>query len=523
MGYGTPRLLALSWVAALLAGCEEPLQPNLDQALVQSQADPRTTGDPSATATSAVEIVIFWSDNSNNEAGWEVHRSKTGRAGTYTLLASTGAGITSHSDQGLQPTTAYCYRIRSFRIVGRKTSFSAFTIPACATTLAPPAAPSNTTAIPAYSSAVAVTWTDNTQFEFGFRVERSAGTGGPWEFVTFTDPNVTSYIDGGRPSETEVCYRVFAAASSESAPSNADCTTPPAGATNLKATSLDDGNVDLTWTDNSKVEDGYEMRRWNGGSWEIVGSLPPNTGEYRDALTPDAIPYYVVLAQKDGGHSDQSNAATIPPRAPSDVQAIPGGSTTVWVYWSNTSSNAGGFRIERSKDAGLTWETVFDGSPEEGLAWGFGEESEQQVCYRVFAYNSEGSSQPSETACTVPPAAPTGLVPISIDDQTVEHRWRDNSGFEDGYELWLLGSDEWGNLYYYPVSLPLNTTSYHASSSQGVYGILALNDGGYSDWAFPEWGGSSASLQRLVPNTGRPPASAQRTPPRFPIRQGVGR
>jgi hypothetical protein len=143
---------------------------------------------------------------------------------------------------------------------------------------------------------------------------------------------------------------------------------------------------------------------------------------------------------------------------------------------------------------------------EEGLP------SEQQVCYRVFGFNRVGDSPASSVSCTTPPAAPTNLVTIIIDDQTVEHQWRDNSKVEDGYALWLIGFDGW-DYYYYPVPLPPNTTSYQASSSEAVYGVVAVKDGGYSDWAFPTAAETAAAQQNRSATVRRAPASAERTPP----------
>ncbi|MFL5401828.1 MAG: fibronectin type III domain-containing protein [Gemmatimonadales bacterium] len=511
MASGLMRLLALSSVAVLLVACEDPVAPEQEPTLVESRSGPRGSTDPQAIVNSAARIDIIWTDNAINESGWEIHRSTTGQNGTYSLRASVGANSTSYADEGLVPSTEYCYRMRSFKMAGRKPSYAAFTNPACGKTLDLPAAPSNAKASPPYSSVVDLTWTDNSQTEAGFRVERSAGPAGPWTFLGIAANNATSYSDFGRISEQEVCYRVFALIiGGLSAPSNTACTTPPAPVTDLKAKSLDGENIDLTWTDNSAVEDGYEVQRWNGVSWAALADVPANATTYHDVLPADAIPYYMVLAKKDGGHSDGSNAATIPPRAPATVQAVPGSSTSVWVYWSDVSNNDEGFRVERSKDGGLSWEAVYVAGPDE-LSAGFSEESEQKVCYRVFAFNSEGDSPPSETACTVPPAAPTNLVIVSIDDQTLEYRWHDNSAYEDGYEIWFFGSDEWGNYYYYPVSLPLNSTIYQASSTESIYGVLARKDTGYSDWAFPEF--ASAALQNRA-GTPRPaPASAQRTPP----------
>src|SRR5437870_459656 len=123
-----------------------------------------------------------------------------------------------------------------------------------------PASPSNANATPPFSNAVDVTWTDNSGTESGFRLDSAATAEGPWNPVATTGPNVTSYRDGGRASEQQVCYRVIAFnAYGESAPSNVDCTAPPAAPSGLTATGTPDRAIDLAWVDNSKFEDGYEV------------------------------------------------------------------------------------------------------------------------------------------------------------------------------------------------------------------------------------------------------------------------
>ena len=66
-----------------------------------------------ATATSAFQVNITWTDNSDNESGFEIERSTTGSGGTYSLLATVGSGITSYNDVTVSPTTEYCYRVRA--------------------------------------------------------------------------------------------------------------------------------------------------------------------------------------------------------------------------------------------------------------------------------------------------------------------------------------------------------------------------------------------------------------------------
>jgi titin len=272
--------------------------------------------DPSglvATAVSTTQIDLVWQDNSSNESGFEVHRSTTGPTGVFTLHTSTQPSVATYSDVGINHSTQYCYKVRAFRITGRKTSYSQFSTSACATTPAPPpppppAAPSAADAWPQYSSSVVVTWSDNSPNENGFRVERSLDAGTSWSAAATQE--WASYIDHGLASEHPVCYRVIAFnAGGESPPSNTDCTIPPAEPNNLTATvthdpATDEWVAELAWTDNSAVEDGYEVRIYQccSGLWNFV-SLPPNSTTFRYVVL-DPEEYIEVVAKRDGGNSD---------------------------------------------------------------------------------------------------------------------------------------------------------------------------------------------------------------------------
>src|SRR5205807_6910564 len=67
-----------------------------------------------ATATSNSQIDLTWIDNSTDEIGFHVRRSPTGVNGTFTLIGTTGPGVTTYSDTGLTGSTIYYYRVFSF-------------------------------------------------------------------------------------------------------------------------------------------------------------------------------------------------------------------------------------------------------------------------------------------------------------------------------------------------------------------------------------------------------------------------
>src|SRR3989442_78569 len=167
-----------------------------------------------------------------------------------------------------------------------------------------PSAPSAVNAAPGLGYAFDITWTDNSSNETGFRVERAAASTGPWTSAGTTSANVTSLADfllnypypgDDRPA----CYRVFAVNSlGDSGPSNVDCTAMPATPTHLAASPVGGTALDLPWTDNSAVEDGFTAWRAGGGADPSVVATPrPHTTAYHDAApTTDNTYCYAVYA-----------------------------------------------------------------------------------------------------------------------------------------------------------------------------------------------------------------------------------
>jgi hypothetical protein len=76
--------------------------------------DPPT--DLTATAMSAGQIDLAWTQYSDDEYGFYVYRSKNGNP--MAAIASTAADATTYSDDGLSSNTTYDYEIRAFNAVG---------------------------------------------------------------------------------------------------------------------------------------------------------------------------------------------------------------------------------------------------------------------------------------------------------------------------------------------------------------------------------------------------------------------
>jgi len=91
---------------------------------------PEAPSDLSATVISYAQINLEWTDNANNESGFEIERSTDGSGGPFTLLDTVGANTTTYADTGLIAESEYCYRVRAINVVGE----SDYTSVACEVT-----------------------------------------------------------------------------------------------------------------------------------------------------------------------------------------------------------------------------------------------------------------------------------------------------------------------------------------------------------------------------------------------------
>lgn len=303
-----------------------------------------------ATAADAQSVDLHWADNSAVETQYEIQRSLD--AVTAQTIATVAANVTTYHDGGLTANTRYWYRLRA---VGPDAT-SPYSAWATVVLISdPPPAPTSVHAFPNGSTAVTVTWSPPTTAS-AFRVERSVDGQTTWQPAGAT---TDSYIaDGQRTPEQEACYRVYASNSKgESTASQASCTRPPLAPTDIRITSQNDGSQLVSWTDNSNVEDGYEV-----SVWVFVYSCSPDFGCYYTcdnngcyyatcdgsgcypvqekrfyALPANATSllldisdtFDAIYATRDGGESDPGTFAagstalsTAPPRTPSATKRL---------------------------------------------------------------------------------------------------------------------------------------------------------------------------------------------------------
>ncbi|MBN1107692.1 MAG: fibronectin type III domain-containing protein [Bacteroidales bacterium] len=314
-----------------------------------------------ATPVSSSEIDLTWTDKSDNENGFEIERSADNSV--WSQIAITSTNKTNYRSSSLTPSTPYFFRIRAFNGFGN----SAYSVSATATTLDPPltipSAPTNLNAVAVSSSQINLTWTDNSNNETGFRIERSPNNS-TWTEIATVNAGVTSYENTGLTASTPYYYRVrsYNSAGNSSFTSAASATTqasPPAAPTNLTATAASSVQINLAWTDNANNEQNFILERAPGGTsdFAVIATLNPNTTTYSNSGLTASTPYnYRVKAVNAGGSSAYSNVAgaTTSPAATIPTISAPATSTGTFTitmtypFGGYLGSSSDGYYLEES-------------------------------------------------------------------------------------------------------------------------------------------------------------------------------
>jgi hypothetical protein len=160
-----------------------------------------------ATPFNATEIDLAWTDNSADEAGSRIERCSGSGCTDFVQIATVAANVTNYSNTGLSPSTTYTYRVRAYNAGGN----SDYSNIASATTLTPPAAPSNLTAKAVSRSQINLTWNDNSNNEKTFAIERCRGANCTnFSLIANTAADRTSYSNTGLSRNTTYRYRIRA-------------------------------------------------------------------------------------------------------------------------------------------------------------------------------------------------------------------------------------------------------------------------------------------------------------------------
>jgi hypothetical protein len=371
-----------------------------------------------AVAASSSRVDLAWTDNSVNEAGFEIEQSADGTI--WQRRSTVAAGVTAGAVTGLAASTAYHFRVRAVNATGN----SAYSNTASTTTWAPPLFTEDFSSGADGFQAVDGTWSA-AGGTYQVTIPRTAATGhlntrsvhgtvlaGGGDFMIAVDASVATdsgwadfavifgYRDAGNyyffssnennDAATSGLFRVVNGVSTELA----DVAAPIA--------------PDAVYA--LRVERvGGILRAYRGGRL-VATAADPNPGSGGR----------VGLGTR-GDHATFDNLAvtgtprpapTAPPPAPAGLTAAAGASSRrVDLAWSaggdpDDANAAAGFAVERSDDGGATWARV--ATVGEGVtsyaATGLAPATAYR--FRVRASNAAGDSPYSGVAAATTAAAP---------------------------------------------------------------------------------------------------------------------
>ena len=183
--------------------------PQLVLTYTATAGKPAAPSGTTATMATATRINVSWTDNANTETGFVIERSPAG-TGTWTTAGTVGVNVTSFSDTGLTPATAYDYRVRASNAQGNSAASNVATATTDSPPATTPAAPTSLTAGTVGINNVNLSWTDNATSEDSFTIERSPAGANTWTTAGTVGPNVTSFNSTGLNGGTSYEHRVRA-------------------------------------------------------------------------------------------------------------------------------------------------------------------------------------------------------------------------------------------------------------------------------------------------------------------------
>ena len=325
-----------------------------------------------------------------------------------------------------------------------------------------PAAPSNLRVKPLGVNSFRLDWKDNSNNETGWEIRVALSGTAPQRFVVVPAANITSYtiVTNELPGKTLVfqmtAYSLVNGNEKLSKPTPivsakalAKTTFDPPQA--LKAKTLDDGRILLSWKDKSSSETGYQMDIKTGSAktWVALGNVNPGTS-FKIPITgvSPATKYsfrvrgYKSNPVKFTSYSNVASARTKAFEAPSKLVATPSGEGAFTFQWSDNSFLEQGVELQGKPGTG-DWVSIFKAAGADftktDAVNGFLLDTDYQ--FRLRAYRLVGTTEVFSGFTNVfstrsaPLLAPTNLAGTVTDNTTVGLTWKDMSAFESGYEI----------------------------------------------------------------------------------------
>lgn len=428
---------------------------------------PNTPTGLSAERISGNSIGLAWTDESNVETGYEIHRSLQA-GGSYESIATLDADSTEFTDTGLEVRTTYYYKVRA---VKNNIQSQWSDVSSAFTTVYTPFPPTNMEVIVMSDTQIRLAWSRQSPNPNGMLVEMSLDGNEDWSVDSIAG-NITSFIYDDLLSATMYYFRGLAYNDSGSSEysdivSGETEPGPPLAPSNLGGSAPDYSQVNLSWTDNSGDEAGFYVQRKKAelNFWEDSIELAVDATTWSDEDVLHTTTYdYRVCAYNEYGTSAWTQSVRIivpvgPPNSPINLVATSAGIQSIRLAWQAGSLNDDGYLIERKNPGDERFRVVNDvrGSQiflDEGL------DPESVYSYRIIAFKEiEGDFLESE------PSEPDSAETLSL------------IAWEDGFEDYALNRPPDHEVYTVDQEGTSTLRVTEDSAHEGEHGIKFVDPG----------------------------------------------
>jgi titin len=409
--------------------------------LASATSLPLSPSSLTATAVSTNQINLSWTPDISGESGFEIERAPDagGSPGTWSQIATVGAGLNTFSDTGLEPGTTYWYRVRARNSAGHS-AFSNVTsaatpMPPCPLSIAEwgitsgtfPAGLAGVTAIAAgYSHRLAlksdgtvVGWGDNDDGEATPPTNLTGvvaiAAGGDHSLALKSDGTVVGWGYNGNGHAT-----------------------PPANLTGVVAIAAGGDHSLALKSDGTVVGWGYNDD----------GEATPPTN-LTGVVAIAAGGYHSLALKSDGtvvGWGDNSYGEATPPANLTGVVAIAAGGLHSLALKSDGTVVGWGYNIygDTTPPANLTGVVAIAAGSYHSLAlesdgsvvgWGDNSSGEAVPVGLTGGAAAIAAGNSYSLALTFAPSVPSGLWTSIVATNQVDLSWLNNSADEDGFEI----------------------------------------------------------------------------------------
>jgi len=374
----------------------------------------------------------------------------------------------------------------------------------------PPIAPTELNAKASTCTDIDLAWTDNSDNETGFIVERKQDPGS-WTVVAGVPANSSkATVSDHLPSST-YSFRVIAdRMGNKSAASNtAAATTLPFPAPyNLRTLSVASRSVVLTWSDSTTFATDFLIEQKTGASqWIRRDTVRLETGSVTlQDLQPSTGYSYRVCGLRNIAVSPYSNILDVITRqflpAPTNFQVSVYSSTEARLTWKDNANGETGYEIEQRMPL-QQWTLVNTTGPDAASYSRAGLIPDSTYYFRVRAVGDDAASDWSEERMIVmsaPPDAPVSLAATALDYRSVRLNWKRSSPNVKSNEI---ERREAGGDWTAALTASGGDTSATDDGLKDLttysYRVRAVNDAGASSWS-----AEASATTHAMPVPGRP-------------------